>query len=711
MTVSHTLHTFHSAADSLPSLSSPYMPADLWDPELAASMDEAQGLVYRSNLLGADHSLTNFGGGNTSAKISMPDPLSGEATEVLWVKGSGGDLGSMGLDGFATLYLDKVRGLENRYRGRAFEDEMVGLQAHCTFGLNGRAASIDTPLHAFIERKHADHLHPDSVIAIAASQDSEALCRAAYGDTVGWLGWQRPGFDLGLRLRDALAAHPHWRGVMLEGHGLISWADTGEACYRNSLELIGRANGFIASRSIGPAFGGEAMASANAKDQKAFFARVTPLLRSALSDQRLKITHINTDPAVLEFVSSRDMPRLAALGTSCPDHFLRTKIRPLVLEPDRLTGEGAAHYIDASITAYRQAYADYYARCRRADSPPMRDSGPVIVLIAGYGLIAFADSASGARIASEYYVNAIHVMLGAEAIGAYKALDEQEAFDIEYWQLEEAKLKRMPKPGPFAGRIAYITGAAGGIGSAVAEQVLMRQGCVVLVDIDGDRLTPVADRLSQHYGRDNVRMIISDVTQESDVLDAFDQAACEFGGIDIFVANAGIASAAPIEETSLELWRRNFSVLSEGYFLSVRSAFSAMKSKGGAIVFVVSKNGMVASANTAAYSAAKAAEIQLARVLALEGAPHGIRVNIVNPDAVLEGSHIWTGAWRTERAAAYNLAEDELEDFYRQRSLLKRSVLPEDVAAAVVFLVSDDSAKSTGNIFNVDAGHAPAFTR
>ncbi|ESQ82588.1 hypothetical protein AEAC466_17120 [Asticcacaulis sp. AC466] len=687
-------------------------PMDLWEPAVAATLSDTECLLYRSNLLGRDPTLTNYGGGNTSAKLAMPDPLTGESVEVLWVKGSGGDLGSMTLDGFATLYMDRLRLLETRYRGRAFEDEMVGLQSHCTFALNPRPASIDTPLHAFIDRPHVDHLHPDAVIAIAAAGQSQALCRECFGGSVGWLGWQRPGFDLGLRLRDALKSNPHWRGVILEGHGLVSWADTSEACYRNSLDLVGRAAVFIAARSGDrPTFGGQ-IATLHAEARRdAFFTRIVPILRAEISASGWKIARVDTSAPVLKFVCSRDFARLAALGTSCPDHFLRTKIRPMVLDADVLETEAAADHIAQAVQHYREAYAAYYSRCRRPDSPAMRDSAPVVILIPGYGMVTVADDAATARIAGEYYINAIQVMRGAEALSAYVALDEQEAFNIEYWALEEAKLRRLPKPGPFAGRVAYITGAAGGIGGAVAEQVLAKAGCVVLADIDAERLDAVSSGLAQRFGADRVRAIATDVTEEGSVQRSFDQAMREYGGIDIFVANAGIASAAPIEDTTLDIWRHNFAVLSEGYFLSVREAFKVMKARGGSIVFVASKNALAASANTSAYSSAKAAEIQLARCLALEGATHGIRVNVVNPDAVIRGSHIWTGAWRRERAAAYNLDEAELEDFYRQRSLLKRSVYPEDVAQAVIFLSSDAAGKSTGNIINVDAGHAASFTR
>ncbi|ESQ76125.1 bifunctional rhamnulose-1-phosphate aldolase/short-chain dehydrogenase [Asticcacaulis sp. AC402] len=679
----------------------------VWNSAYHAGLSPTQSLVYRSNLLGRDATVTNFGGGNTSAKIVQPDPLTGEPVEVLWVKGSGGDLGSMKLDGFATLYLDRVRSLEKRYRGLAHEDEMVDLLLHCGFGLNPRAASIDTALHAFLPHTHVDHLHPDAVIAIAAAEDSERLTRQVYGDSLGWIGWQRPGFDLGLRIRDAVAANPQWRGMVMAGHGLICWGDTSEACYRNSLRLIRRAQDYIDARAVArPVFGGVRIRPHTAAERAALFTRLTPVLRAKFSFSQLKLAHVSDSPVVLDFVCSHDLDRLAAMGTSCPDHFLRTKIRPLVLDAD---ADDAA--IDQALEAYCAGYRAYYQRCKRSDSPPIRDATPVVVLVPGYGMLTFAADKATARIAAEYYVNSIQVMRGAEALDRYVALPEQEAFDIEYWQLEEAKLRRQPTPGLFAGQVAYITGAAGGIGRAIAEAVLQRGGHVVVTDIDGGRLEALRSDLAAAHSADRVRAFEADVTDEAAILESFNYTATQFGGVDLFVANAGIASAASIEETTLELWRRNFAVLSDGYFLAVREAFKAMKPLGGSIVFVGSKNALAPSVNASAYCSAKAAELHLARCLALEGAPHGIRVNVVNPDAVIRGSHIWNGAWRAERAAAYNLKDADIEDFYRNRSLLKRSVLPEDVAEAVVFLASSAASKSTGNILNVDAGNAMAFTR
>jgi len=677
-------------------------PRNLWDDDIARNLAEADCLLYRSNLLGSDLSVTNFGGGNTSAKLENLDPLTGEPVAVLWVKGSGGDLGSMKRDGFATLYLDRARGLERLYRGRDAEDDMVGLLPHCTFDLNPRPASIDTPLHAFIPYRHVDHLHPDAVVAIAATHQSRDVTRRVYGDEVGWIGWQRPGFDLGLRIGELVRAHPHWRGLVLEGHGLFCWGETSRDCYDTSIELIGRAVDAINAGLSVPACG---------REDPALLTRATTLLRPLLSTARPKLCERLTGADVIDFVSRDDCLIDAALGAPCPDHFLRTKPWPLILDPEPLAGNEAETYVREAVEAYRRRYSAYYERCRNPDSPALRDPDPVIVLIRGAGALAFAPDRTAARIAGEYARNTMAVIRGARALGQYQALDEREAFAIEYWALEEAKLRRQPPAKAFAGKVAYITGAAGAIGRAVAAQILAQDGCVMLTDIAADRLEDVRRNLSERFRPDLVRACVADVGDEAAIAASFEACIEAFGGIDILVANAGNAAASPVTETSLDLWQASFRVLSEGYFLPSREAFRAMKAMGGSIVFVVSKNALAASADTSAYSTAKAAELHLARCLAVEGAPFGIRVNVVNPDAVLQGSTIWSGEWRAQRAAAYNLPVDELDEFYRKRSLLKRSVLAEDVAEAVVFLAGERASKSTGNILNVDAGHAPAFTR
>ncbi|MDX2004974.1 MAG: bifunctional rhamnulose-1-phosphate aldolase/short-chain dehydrogenase [Meiothermus sp.] len=687
---------------------------NLWDDTKAAGMSEPELLRYRSNLLGSDKRITNYGGGNTSAKVQMKDPLGGEEALVLWVKGSGGDIGSMGLDGFATLYMDKLEGLRRLYRGLEFEDEMVAYLSHCTFNLNPRAASIDTPLHAYIPYRHVDHVHSDAIIAVAASKDGEKLTRQIFGGKIGWLPWQRPGFDLGLKISEQ-AKNPEYVGVILGGHGLFTWGDTAKVCYETTLSVINQCTSWLAANSTKPAFGGAAVTALPGGQRREVAARLMPLIRGRVGREEAKIGHFDDSETVLEFVNSKDLHRLAPLGTSCPDHFLRTKIAPLVLDfdPASDTLESLTAQLDGKLAAYREMYAAYYGRCKHPDSPAMRDPNAVVYLVPGVGMITFARDKATARIAGEYYVNAVNVMRGAEGVSEYSGLDEQEAFNIEYWLLEEAKLLRMPKPKMLAGKIALVTGGAGGIGRATATRLLAEGACVVLTDIDADRLEETRAELAKQFGKDQVRAVKADATKEAEVAASVGFSALEFGGLDILVSNAGIASAAPIEETTLEIWNRNMDILSTGYFLVSRESVKLLKAQnlGGSIVFIASKNGLAASPNAAAYCTAKAAEIHLARVLALELAPNQIRVNVVNPDAVLRGSKIWTGKWSEERAAAYKISTDELEEHYRQRSLLKRGVYPEDIAEAVYWFASELSAKSTGNILNVDAGNAASFTR
>lgn len=680
----------------------------LWDDAAVAGLDEPGLLLYRSNILGADLRVTNFGGGNTSAKVREKDPLTGAEVEVLWVKGSGGDIGSMKRDGFSTLYLDKLLGLTDVYRGLANEDEMVALFNHCTFNLNTRAASIDTPLHGFVPHSHVDHVHADAVIAIAASENAEALTSEVFGGKLGYLPWQRPGFDLGLKLGKMARDNPQLEGVVLGGHGLFTWGATAKQCYETTIRIINQAVAWLAAHANDPAFGGAVAMSLPPDQRRAVAARLAPAIRGRISASERKVGHFTDAPEVLEFVNSRDLRPLAALGTSCPDHFLRTKIRPLALPHD-----ADAATLDAALAAYRADYAAYYARCKHPNSPAMRDPNAVVYLIPQVGMLTFAKDKTTARIAGEFYLNAINVMRGAASVSQYVGLAEQEAFNIEYWLLEEAKLQRMPKPKALAGRVALVTGGAGGIGSAIAARLMGEGACVVLADIDRESLTARVAEFGKRFGKDFVAGVAMDVTSEASVEASFRDAVVGFGGLDIVVCNAGIASAAAFEDTSLELWNRNIAILATGYFLSSRAGYRILKEQGfgGSMVFIASKNGMAASAGASAYCAAKAAEIHLARCLALEGAAFGIRVNTVNPDAVLRGSKIWAGEWRQQRAASNKVSEDQLEDVYRQRSLLKLSVYPEDIAEAVYFFASDLSAKSTGNILNVDAGNAQAFTR
>ncbi|SIS93796.1 bifunctional rhamnulose-1-phosphate aldolase/short-chain dehydrogenase [Paracoccus saliphilus] len=689
---------------------------NLWDDAKTASMSESEKLLYRSNLLGSDKRVTNYGGGNTSAKVMEADPLTGDQVEVLWVKGSGGDIGSMKMDGFASLYMDRLRALKGKYRGVEHEDEMVGYLPHCTFALNPRAASIDTPLHAYVPRKHVDHVHSDAIIAIAASVNSRELTAEIFGDEIGWLPWKKPGYELGLWLEKFATENPQAKGCVLESHGLFTWADDAKDCYLTTLDIINKAAAWLEGKTGDAApFGGAKRPTLEPAQRREVAARLMPVIRGLISKDRHKVGHFDDQPAVLEFVGSQMLETLAPLGTSCPDHFLRTKIRPLVVDFDPAdpdldkTIEGLAD----AVAAYRDDYAAYYDRCKHDDSPAMRDPNAVVYLVPGVGMITFALDKATARISGEFYVNAINVMRGASSVSTYQGLPEQEAFDIEYWLLEEAKLQRMPKPKSLAGRVALVTGGAGGIGAATAERFLREGACVMLADIDADALKEVHEGFAARHGKDVVRSVQMNVTDEHQVTGAYAAMAVEFGGIDILVSNAGIASSAPVEETSLALWNKNMDILSTGYFLVSREAFKNFRVQdiGGSVIFVASKNGLAASPNASAYCTAKAAEIHLARCLALEGAGAGIRVNVVNPDAVLRGSRIWEGEWLDQRASTYGTDKEGLEEMYRQRSMLKRSVLPEDIAEGAYFFASDLSAKSTGNILNVDAGNVQAFTR
>ena len=693
---------------------------NLWDDKKAKRMTGPERLRYRSNLLGSDLRVTNFGGGNTSAKLRQKDPLTGKMVDVMWVKGSGGDLGSIKLDGFSTLYLEKLHALEGLYRGLEHEDEMVGYLPHCTFNLNARAASIDTPLHSFIPHKHVDHMHPDSVIAIACTKNSKALTKKVFNGRLGWLPWQRPGFDLGLKLGEMARANPDMEGIVLEGHGLFSWGNSSKECYLKTLEIIQLAADWLAKNNKKAAFGGvkyKKPLSPSARREVA--GALMPIIRGKITGDQMKIGHFNDSDEILQFVNSKNLKPLAALGTSCPDHFLRTKIRPLVVNFKPTAADRDKEIdkvilgLDEQLEAYREDYRGYYERSKRENSPAIRDPNAIVYLIPGVGMMTFAKNKATARIAGEFYVNAINVMREANGVDKYIGLPEQEAFDIEYWLLEEAKLQRQPKPKSLAGRIAFVTGGAGGIGSETASRLLREGACVMLADIDAKALKAKKKELSEAFSPDVVRTTLCDVTDEKSVMEAVSNCSTEFGGMDILVSNAGIASSAPLEDTTLKLWNRTMDILSTGYFLVSREGFKVMKAQdiGGSMVFVASKNALVASPGASAYCTAKGAEVQLSRAVALEGAPLGIRCNVVNPDAVLKGSKIWNSGWKKERADAYQMSELELEDMYRQRSLLKRSVFPEDIAEAVYFFAADMSSKSTGNIINVDAGHAPSFTR
>jgi rhamnulose-1-phosphate aldolase/alcohol dehydrogenase len=688
---------------------------DRWRDAEAAGRSEPELLLYRSNLLGSDLRITNYGGGNTSAKVRQADPLSGEPVDVLWVKGSGGDLGSMGLDGFATLYVSKLQGLRKLYRGVAHEDAMADYLPHCAFNLNPRATSIDTPPHCFIPHRHIDHMHADAIIALAASRNGEQLTARAFGGEIAWVPWQRPGFDLGLKVGKVAEEGPGLSGLILGSHGLVTWGPTSRECYRTTLRVIQKAADWLSEHARPEPFGPEVAAALPERERRSLLAALAPELRGLLSGLSPKVMHALDTPAVLEFVGSARGEELARRGTTCPDHFLRTRVRPLFVpfQPGRETAQDLLARLPGLVAAYREEYAAYYERCKHADSPAMRDPNPVILLVPGLGLLSFQKDKQTARVAAEYYVNTINVMRWAEGVDEYAPIPEQDAFDIEYWKMEDLKLQRLPRPKSLEGKVALVTGGGGGIGGATARRLLAEGAAVVLTDRDGEVLEGAVRELQQAHGRDRVRGFVGDVTQEAAVADWFARTVGEYGGLDILVSNAGIASAAPVEETSLETWQKSMDVLATGYFLVAREGYRLMKrqGRGGSIVFVGSKNALVASAGASAYSAAKAAALHLARGLAVEGAAEGIRVNVVNPDAVIRGSRIWEGSWRAERAASNRVAETEVEEFYRQRSLLKRSVFPEDVAEAVMFFASEASSKSTGNILNVDAGQPGAFTR
>jgi rhamnulose-1-phosphate aldolase/alcohol dehydrogenase len=680
----------------------------IWDDARAKSLDEPGLLLYRSNLLGSDLRITNFGGGNTSAKVTHKDPLNGTDVKVLWVKGSGGDIGSMKLDGFATLYMDKLNSLKSLYKSFDQEDAMVHALNHCTFNLNPRAPSIDTCLHGYVPYAHVDHVHSDAVIAIAAAENSEELTKKVFGDKMGYLPWQRPGIDLGIKLGNMAAANPKLVGVVLGSHGLFTWGETSKSCYETTLRIINKAAAWLDSNRKKPSFGGEKVKALAAAERHAIALRLMPAIRGRISKEQHKVGHFTDAPEVLEFVNSKQLDDLAPLGTSCPDHFLRTKIRPLILPKDTAGAE-----LDAVLEGYRADYAAYYDRCKHANSPAMRDANAVIYLVPQVGLLSFARDRATARIAAEFYINAINVMRGAAGVSKYVGLPEQEAFNIEYWLLEEAKLSRMPKPKPLQGRVALVTGGASGIGLAIAEKLAAEGACVAIADINDAGMKEVLADFGKRFGKDVVHAVNMDVTKEEAVISGFESTVSRFGGLDIVVNNAGIAIPSPAESTTLEIWNKQMAILGTGYFLVGREGFKIMKEQGcaGSMIYIASKNGMVASPGTSAYGAMKAMEIHLARVLAAEGAAHGIRVNTVNPDAVLRGSKIMSEGFRLSRANSLGIKPEELDDHYRKRSLLQRSVYPEDIAEAVYWFASDASNKSTGNILNVDAGHLASFTR
>lgn len=693
----------------------------LWDDAEAARLagDEVALLVYRSNLLGADLRLTNYGGGNTSAKVKAKDPLTGNDVDVMWVKGSGGDLGTMKRSGLAALYVDRLRSLTNVYEGVAKEDKMVELFNHCIYDLASKAPSIDTPLHGFLPFAHIDHLHPDAAIAIAAAKDGKRITQELFGGKIGWVEWQRPGFDLGLKLKKCLEENPGIRGIMLGSHGLFTWGNTAYESYVNTLEVIERCAQYIED-NVGkkaPVFGGAAIKPLDKPARLQQASALAPVLRGLCSTKTRMVGHFTDDDRVLEFIDSQDLSRLAPMGTSCPDHFLRTKISPLVLDlaPDADLGDFAAvkTKLEPALDAYRKMYADYYNACKHPDSPAIRDANPVIILYPGVGMFAFAANKQTARVAAEFYTNAINVMKGAEAISEYTSLPRQEAFNIEYWLLEEAKLQRMPKPKPLSGRVALVTGSAGGIGKAIARKFIDEGACVLINDNDAARLETAVEAFGKLYGKDVFAAEVLDVTVSDTIHRAFASAALAFGGVDIVVNCAGLSVSKPLEEHTEKDWDLLYDVLVKGQFLVTQAGTRVMRQQGfgGDVLNIVSKNALVSGPNNAGYGSAKAAQLHLSRLNAAELGKDHIRVNTVNPDAVISDSKIWEGAWAEGRAKAYGVAVADLPAFYAKRTLLGEIINPEDIANACFIFVGGLLDKSTGNILNVDGGVAMAFVR
>ncbi|WP_396635269.1 bifunctional aldolase/short-chain dehydrogenase [Maribacter sp. R86514] len=688
----------------------------LWDDSKASELGDNQVelFLYRSNILGADLRITNFGGGNTSCKTIEKDPLTNEEVEVMWIKGSGGDIGTLTKAGIAGLYTERLRNLKNVYGGLEDEDRMVGLFNHCIYDLDSKAPSIDTPLHGLLPFKHIDHLHPDALIAVAAAKDSEKVTKEIWGDTMGWVPWQRPGFDLGLQLEKCLNDNPGIRGIVLGSHGLFTWGDTSYECYLNSLEVIEMASEYIENKikENGSVFGGQKVKSLPQEERIDKAAKLMPLLRGLCSSENQMIGHFTDTDVVLEYINSNDLERLAPMGTSCPDHFLRTKIQPLVLTlgtgEDLSDSEKVLEKLTPAFENYRKEYAEYYENCKRDNSPGMRDPNPVIIIYPGVGMFSFAKNKQTTRVASEFYINAINVMRGAEAITEYTSLPRQEAFDIEYWLLEEAKLQRMPKEKPLSRKVALVTGAGGGIGKAIADKLAEEGANIVLTDIVEDRLKEGMAT----YKRDVASYAVCDVTNTESIANAFKKACLEFGGVDIVVHSAGLAISKPLEETTDKDWNLLQNVLVKGQFDLAKQGVAVMRDQGlgGNFISIASKNGLVSGPNNVGYGTSKAAQQHMSRLLAAELGKDKIRVNVVNPDGVIVGSKIWEGDWAEGRAKAYGITVDELPAHYAKRNLLNEIIYPEDIANGV-FACVGILDKSTGNIINVDGGMANAFVR
>jgi rhamnulose-1-phosphate aldolase/alcohol dehydrogenase len=681
--------------------------------DAAVPQPEVEALIERSHALGSDPRVTNYGGGNTSCKATVTDPVTEQPSEVLYVKGSGGDLGTLRPDGLATLRLDRVRALRGVYRGVDHEDEMVAAFDHCRWGTGGAAPSIDTAMHALVDARHVDHLHPDAVIALAAAIDGEALTKECFGREVAWVPWRRPGFELGLQIASLAADNPSLLGVVLGGHGLTTWADTSDACQAISLDVIRRAERFIAERGRPDPLGAvrAGYEPLPVAERRRLAGELAPHIRGLCSTDRRVVGRLTDSDLVLDSLGREAISRLAPLGTSCPDHFIRTKVRPLLLDlPPTTPLDELVTRLHELHAAYRDDYAGYYRRHAGPDSPPMRGADPVIVLVPGVGMFSFGADARAARIAGEFYVNAINVMRGAEALSSYRPIDESEKFRIEYWELEEAKLRRLPPPKPLAGRVAFVTGAASGIGRAIAARLAAEGAAIVIADRDAPGAAAAAEELG---GADVAVAIGVDVGDEAAVEAAVREAAATFAGVDLVVNNAGLSISKRLAETTSADWDVQHRVMARGSFLVSREAAKVMAAQGlpADIVYVVSKNAVVAGKGNVAYGAAKADQAHQVRLLATELGPLGVRVNGVNPDGVVRGSGIFEGAWGEERAKVYGVPPEDLGKFYAGRTVLGHEVLPENVADAVFALCSGELALTTGTILPVDSGVPMAFLR
>lgn len=689
---------------------------NLWDDQKEASLNEDQLalFLYRSNLLGSDLRITNYGGGNTSCKIMQSDPLTGKSVEVMWIKGSGGDIGTLTRKGIAGLYTSKIHDLKNIYKGLPFEDEIVPLLQHCLYDLNSAAPSIDTPLHGLLPFPHIDHLHPDMLIAIAAAENGESIMKEIWGDKLAWIPWQRPGFDLGLQLEKCYKENPNIKGIILGSHGLFTWGNTSRECYFNSLNVIEEASIFLekAQDKKGHIFGGIKIESPDTSKRHHQATQLMPILRGLCSEKNQMIGHFSDDPVVLSFINSHDLDRLAPLGTSCPDHFLRTKIKPLVLSlgvnDDLSNSSTTKQSLLPAFEQYRAEYAAYYLECKHVDSPAMRDPNPVVIIYPGIGLFTFAKDKQTARVAAEFYQNAIQVMRGAEAVSSYTALPRQEAFNIEYWLLEEAKLQRMPPEKPLSRRIALITGGGGGIGGAIAKKLAAEGAHIVITDLSEERLTTAIST----YNKDSARYFAADITKEAEIEKLIDFTCLQFGGLDIIVHSAGLAISKSLTETLESDWDILQNVLVKAQFQLYKLGVNIIKKQnlGGNLIAIASKNGLVSGPNNVAYGTAKAAQQHMTRLLAAELAKENIRVNTVNPDGVIVGSKIWEGEWAEGRAKAYGIAVSDLPAHYAKRNLLGQIILPEDIANGVYALLAILN-KSTGITLNVDGGIPEAFVR